>query len=316
MSTRHLADGMADRSLFSRLVDDAAVFPPGNAPIDRALTEHALRRGGPYGDLVGPLLIEASGAAALRRAAGVLDDDRLLDAAAGHPPYPPVTVGLIARPGTPVDDLATAVDTLRGSDHLQVGSVELAADPGWAAALRWELPLAVEVPRDPVAQRETMEALAGAREVAVGLAAKLRTQSTRHHPVPSAAELATFVLACEQHGLPFKLTGGLHRAVRHTVDLPDGSHEDRHGVLNVLLATHRAAQGGHHSDVVETLLIDDGPHLADEVRRLSADEARAARARFASLGCCDVLDPIGDLVELGVLPAHRHTHHVPQGEVG
>lgn len=295
---------MADRSLFVRLVDDAAVFPPGNAPIDRALTEHVMRREGSPGDLVGPLLIPASGAGTLRRVAEHL-------AAGGHPPYPPVAVGLIARPGTPLDDLLTALDTLRGSGHLQVGSVELAAEPGWAAALRWGLPLAVEVPREPAAQRETLTALTRAHEQAVGLAAKLRTQSTAHHPVPTADELATFVLACEQHRLPFKLTGGLHRAVRHTVDLPDGSQEDQHGVLNVLLATHRAAQGGHRSDVVETLLIDDGPLLAEEVRRLSADEARAVRARFASFGCCEVLDPIGDLVELGVLPAHRHT---PQSE--
>ena len=31
--------GLASPELFTRLIDDAAVFPPGNAPLDRALSD-------------------------------------------------------------------------------------------------------------------------------------------------------------------------------------------------------------------------------------------------------------------------------------
>src|SRR5882757_11111801 len=45
--------------LFTGLIDDAAMFPPGNAPLDRALAEHLEHRSAWYAELVGPLLIPA-----------------------------------------------------------------------------------------------------------------------------------------------------------------------------------------------------------------------------------------------------------------
>ena len=51
---------MVPRTLFTSVVDDAALFPPGNAPMDKALAEHeAVRRSG-RADLVGPFLCPAS----------------------------------------------------------------------------------------------------------------------------------------------------------------------------------------------------------------------------------------------------------------
>jgi len=47
-------------SLFDQIVDDAALFPPGNAPMARALADHARHRGAPYADRVGPFLCPAS----------------------------------------------------------------------------------------------------------------------------------------------------------------------------------------------------------------------------------------------------------------
>ena len=48
--------------LFDRLVDDAAVFPPGLAPLDVAVREHLDRREGAYAAHIGPLLVPASAA--------------------------------------------------------------------------------------------------------------------------------------------------------------------------------------------------------------------------------------------------------------
>ncbi len=50
----------ASGPLLRGLVDDAALFPPGNAPMDVALAEHAAHRSAWYADLVGPFLCPAS----------------------------------------------------------------------------------------------------------------------------------------------------------------------------------------------------------------------------------------------------------------
>jgi hypothetical protein len=48
------------RALFTGLVDDAALFPPGNAPMPQAIAEHLVHRQAAYGDLVGPFVCPAS----------------------------------------------------------------------------------------------------------------------------------------------------------------------------------------------------------------------------------------------------------------
>ncbi|HEY6739250.1 MAG TPA: hypothetical protein VI076_10415, partial [Actinopolymorphaceae bacterium] len=51
--------GISDSSvppLFAGLVDDAALFPPGDAPMEQAVPDHAVHRRAWYGPLVGPFL--------------------------------------------------------------------------------------------------------------------------------------------------------------------------------------------------------------------------------------------------------------------
>ena len=54
------------RLLFAGLVDDAALFPPGNAPMATALAEHARHRSSSYAGLVGPFLCPATRVEELR----------------------------------------------------------------------------------------------------------------------------------------------------------------------------------------------------------------------------------------------------------
>src|SRR4051794_26576004 len=49
------------------LVDDAAVFPPGNAPLEEALAAHRRHRTAPYAALVGPLVVGDGHLPGLRR---------------------------------------------------------------------------------------------------------------------------------------------------------------------------------------------------------------------------------------------------------
>ena len=45
------------RQLWERLVDDAAIFPPGNAPLERAVAEHRDHLASSYAGLMGPFVV-------------------------------------------------------------------------------------------------------------------------------------------------------------------------------------------------------------------------------------------------------------------
>jgi hypothetical protein len=291
----------APRSLFDRLVDDAAVFPPGDAPVPVAWSEHLAMRSGRYGDVLGPLLIGTAGAPALRDAAATAPPEPDLETAAALEPEP-VSVGVVARPGTPVADLLDAVATLRTSPHLVVASVELAHDHGgaWRRALELGVPVAVEVTRDLSQQHAALDDLASVA-AAAKVIAKLRTQSSPAGPVPTPRALAEFLHGVRDRDLPFKLTGGLHHAVAHTEHADDGDVEEQHGVLNVLVAAHHLEQGATLRHLMATLELRDTAALASLVRGLSERDVDRLRPRFLSFGCCTVRDPVGELVELGLL---------------
>jgi hypothetical protein len=109
-----------------------------------------------------------------------------------------------------------------------------------------------------------------------GAAAKVRCGGGT---VPSVAELAVFIRACREAGVPFKATAGLHHPVRR-----DGEH----GFLNLLAAAA--------SDDVEAMLESEDLELL-----LAADPARARRT-LRSIGSCSFWEPVDDLKRLGVLP--------------
>src|SRR4051794_37694134 len=79
--------------LLHRLVDDASVFPPGNASLADAVRGHAVHRSAWYAGCVGPLLVPAASTADLVQ---VLDAP---DAVASPTAHQPLEVVLIARPG-------------------------------------------------------------------------------------------------------------------------------------------------------------------------------------------------------------------------
>lgn len=269
------------RALLQGLVDDAAVFPPGLAPLPRAVAEHVARTA--YRPFVGPLLVPATSAADVRDLAG-----------AAH-----CRVGLIARPGMPVEPVRVGVAALAGS-AVEVAGVEVGAGADWASLLDLGVPVTVEIPRDGFAA--ALDEVADASHQAKGnplVQAKFRTGATETWAWPDEEELAGFVIACLERDLPFKLTGGLHHALRADHPGPDGGPQ--HGLLNVLAAVHLAAQGAPVS-VVEGLLAAREPEpLVDVLTALPSEGVGRLRRAFTAYGCCDVLDPLGELATLGLI---------------
>ena len=274
-----VADRPAEPSLFASLVDDAAVFPPGNAPLAEAVRRHHVHRSSRYAAFVGPLLVPASAAGDL----GPLLDGQTL------------RVGVIARPGTAASEVATAVHQLRSTGGVEVSGVELGWTPDWRVTDFGGLALSLEVPRgaDQVA---AIADIASDASDAAQLQAKFRTGATDTWAWPDETELATFIRTTIDHDLGFKLTGGLHHVVRGTHD-----GQEQHGLLNVLATVRWALNGADVDKLVPLLAERDPAVLVPQITRMSAADAAIVRAFFTAYGCCEVTDPIGELTTLGLV---------------
>jgi hypothetical protein len=263
------------------LIDDAAVFPPGNATVPAAVDEHRAHRLAAYGELVGPLLVRASSTVELLEAARAGDDLR---------------VGLVADQG--LTGLVEAIGLLFDhDDRAALAQVEIALptdhDPGPATRvlldqLAFSATAYVEVPRAGWPPALDVLAEDGAER------AKYRTGGVRPQDVPNETELAAFLAGCLQRRLTFKLTAGLHRAVRNTT--PQGW--EQHGFLNVLAAVTAGLDGADEPDLVD-LLAERTPTRLAAV--LDGVDVAKVRRSFASFGCCGVADPVNDLVALGLI---------------
>jgi hypothetical protein len=270
------------------LVDDAAIFPPGNLPLDQAVKEHRGHREAPYAALVGGFVV---GDTSLADLVPLADPDRPLD------------LNVVVTGGAGA--LEPAVRWSR-AEGLRLRALEIALRDGGGLGddlarnaarvvamvdnLRGEMGDDVEVYVEP--PRRTLVGdqawLAALDEISMaGLRLKFRTGGVTADAFPSVAELASSIDAALDRETPFKCTAGLHDAVRHTD--PETGFE-HHGFLNVLLATRVALDGGD---------IEAALSSAEPATQLPAPEACAsARRWFTSFGSCSVLEVHADLVDL------------------
>lgn len=283
--------------LFTALIDDAAVFPPGNATLADAVARHGIHLTSSYAGCIGPLLVPAASAAAL---VSVLDAGPGDDAGADAEPTASgrLEVVLIARPGADPTLLTAARDVLRDDNRVRVVGAELGWFDGWSEDLAGDLPLAVEIPRGPDQDQAIAEVRTAHRE-GHDVVVKFRTGPTPTWPWPDEHELADVVRTVARE-VPFKLTGGLHHAVRGTYEV-DGVPEENHGVLNVLLATSAALDGAGHDEVAGLLTLRDAPSLAALVGSWTESTVSRVRSAFTAYGCCTVTDPIDELTALRLL---------------
>jgi hypothetical protein len=161
-----------------------------------------------------------------------------------------------------------------------------------AAAPPKDVPVYLEIAPGPD-RDAALQRLAG-----TGLRAKIRTGGAVAAAFPDERTLAAVLTGCVRRGLAFKLTAGLHHAVRHTDPATGFEH---HGFLNVLLAVAAATDGGDIERVTAVLADRDGPALARAARALGPEPVRAVRAAFVSFGTCSITEPVADLVALGLV---------------
>jgi hypothetical protein len=274
------------------LIDDAAIFPPGNVPLDRAVTEHRQHRSSEYADLVGGFVVNDG---RIPELIDVLDD---------HDDDAELAINLVVTGG--VGAIEPAVRWATRAPLLRLGAVEFAlrdeddlthnARRVGAALDALEEELAdvtvyVEPPR--VVDGPTHGWLGALDEFALReLPLKFRTGGVTPDVFPTSAELAASISAALDRELPFKCTAGLHHAVRQTDPETGITH---HGFLNVLAATRASLDGG---DAVAMLEETDGSAL---LAALDDDTLARTRRWFTSFGSCSILEPHDDLVDLGLI---------------
>ncbi|MDJ0341876.1 hypothetical protein QMK19_11945 [Streptomyces sp. H10-C2] len=274
---------------WSGLIDDAALFPPGDVPLPRALPAHLGYRTAWFADLVGPFVFPAPRLGELAAALAAVPDGHALD------------ISLTVPVGAPA--LPPALDALAKLPAVRLAAVEIALPDGPSVGdtltvLDRELPpevtAHVEVPRGAFGA-EVADAIAASRHHA-----KLRTGGTVATAFPGERELAAALIICARRGLAFKCTAGLHHALRHTDPVTGFEH---HGFLNVLLATEAALDGAERDAVAALLAERSAGPVRDRVAALGADGVARVRSTFTSVGSCSVHEPVDDLTTLGLLTA-------------
>ena len=277
---------------YAAMVDDAAMFPPGNAPLADAVTGYWRHRTESHAELVGPFVVSDSRLPQLVELLSATGEDRTL----------PVTVVVSGGAGA----LEPAARWAHRAPHLELRGLEIALrdlDDLAGAARRvaaaadfgLDVPVYVEPPVVQPPGGPGRNWLAALDEVAAAdLRLKFRTGGMSVELFPSAVDLGTAIDAALDRELPFKCTAGLHHAVRHRARDTGFEH---HGFLNVLLAVRAALDGG---DVTSSLDERDPSVVVARLEGLGSDALVRARRWFTSFGCCGVSDPYDDLVALGL----------------
>ncbi len=277
-------------------VDDAAMFPPGNAPLDRAVAEHRAHRESEYAGMVGGFVVSDGRLPELIDLLDERDDEQVTG---------PLGINLVVTGGVGAVEPAVRWATRAGSVRLDAIEYALRDEDdlprqaqrlcqmvdNLADALGLSLDDTLVYAEPPRLDGPPSPGWLGALdELATReLRLKFRTGGVTPDAFPTPQALATAIDAALDRELPFKCTAGLHHAVRNTA----AAGITHHGFLNVLAATRATLDGG---DPVEALT-----RTEDVVAGLDADALARTRRWFTSFGSCSVLEPHDDLVELGLL---------------
>ncbi len=292
--------------LLDGLIDFAGLFPP--AELDMAPMVQAYHEAGvdERGWTLGRVIIPVSQLAEFEQAAcGLLPDEEEAD---------PWCISALTRPcGTAelANDLA-AIETFNAA-HADpaagkaiIDVIELkGSDPGDIDAALDRVPDElfpfIELPADGDV-RGLMAVLAGSEA-----GAKIRTGGVTPELYPDFMQMARFLSAAGDAGVPFKATAGMHHPLPNDNPVVPAR---QHGFLNVFLSAAIVQAHRVDVDVLEALLQTADPEaflFDDERARLgdyevSRDDIEEARLGFAiSFGSCSVQEPWEDLAALGLL---------------
>lgn len=260
-----------NESAYHGFFDDAAVFPPGNATVYKAVTAHLLRLDDEVTEpFVGPLVLPVD---KLSEATEVAANRALTVSLTGPVAKLAAIADLAAEWSQTHPNVQIVAAEVKASEDVEQ-SIAQAAE---FAAAHSGIRLAVELPADAV----TDERLTTLGEAGVLL--KFRMGGIEAHLYPSDDEVLHVLGAVARTRTPFKLTAGLHRAMRYVDPATDFYH---FGFLNVAAALLALIDGDESR--ARALLNTDTPAEVTEAIRANP----AWRELFTSFGTCNVPEPM------------------------
>ncbi|MBI2518743.1 MAG: hypothetical protein HYV95_17850 [Opitutae bacterium] len=291
-------------TLLHGLIDYAGLFPPAKLPMTDAVRNHADYLRGPHAGALGRFIVPLA---------------RLTEFEAAHARLAPAAQAGWQLSALAGDDPAADATVIRdfNSRHPSARIVSLetkAATPADVARLIAPFPsdfeIWVEVPGNSdapafIAALKATRGATGARP----LGAKIRTGGVTASAFPAPADVARFMLACREAGVPFKTTAGLHHPLRGEFALtyePGSPRGVMFGFLNVFLAAALVHTGGSEADAGALLGEMDAAAFAVSAdvitwrgRRFTTAQLAATRQNFArSFGSCSFTEPIEGLQAL------------------
>jgi hypothetical protein len=273
------------RQLWSGLFDDAALYPPADAPLKDAVRANVRHRLAWYADMLGYLVCPGGRLIALNQLVTAVGLDS-------------ITVSVVVHDGFPA--LRQALADARNCSRLTVCGLEFPlgaplteADVARAARFRTSArAVYVELPAGMVSDADAHQL------AAAGLCLKLRTGSTSIDQFVPEADLARALVSCAAERLNFKCTAGLHRAVRHS---DSATLREHHGFVNVMLACLTAATTGNAAGTRAVLADRDTRGLAAAVRQLAPQQIAGIRGLLARVSTRSVRESVTDLLNLKII---------------
>lgn len=296
----------ARTAAFAALIDCAGLFPPAELSMASAVNEYMAIRGSDRAWVAGRFLCSAS---RLEELASVATRTFT----AGEPPW---EIGVIF-------DLPTGESSALATDFntemdpvMSVSAVEARLGSASQEAIDSLLDAMLSIGESVVPfveiRRETSitsqidliaDSLASRRRVG---GAKIRCGGLTPESFPSPAEVAEFIFATTNRGLPFKATAGLHQPIRH---FDDGIGMERHGFVNILLAAALADAGLDQGGITEVVADTDESEFSVSTIFASwrghevpgSALRRVRKDRFVAYGSCDFDEPVTALEDLEFL---------------
>ena len=296
------------RTLLTRSIDYAGMFPPCNLGLEEALKNHAQYIRSNDSWVLSAFVLPVAKFSDAKALVSQFDKHHQLRVSA-----------LGAKAENAADflaELTNAAETIRSFQRQHVDLISviqlemfLPQDVDLARLNEAAAPLADlklqtfwETPAESAEQ--TIGLLARAKQPAFGY--KLRVGGVTADAFPSSVQIARALISSTKHHVPIKFTAGLHHPVRK---FHDEVKTEMHGFLNVLGAGVLSAE--HHWDEAQTIeMLEDQRADSFEFHdtvfawrdwEVTIDRIKARRKFVTSFGSCSFDEPREDLRALAPL---------------
>ena len=297
------------KNLVTEIVDYAGLFPPAQLPLEQVVENYEEYLSGDFGWMLSRLVLPIGKLPEFERQSPFVQSEHRWKISALIPP--------VSDPG-----FEAAIQSLNGfneryspNNKAVIDNIEIKAPTielvnktagsipeGIAAFL--EIPHA-EYPTDHI------KAIAAADQR--NLFAKIRTGGVTEDLIPSATQVASFIVACAEHEVGMKATAGLHHPIRGSYRLTYADDPDcgtMFGFLNVFLAGCFAYAGHQNKEFIANVLsesdtsafavTEDG--IQYQSHKISAQRIKEIRdTKLTTFGSCSFTEPTTELQQLGWL---------------